>query len=250
MASDPVQPGVLGGAGQPGSQRGQAVRVGVIDSGGPAGDPAQDLGVARAFQADGSTAPALPDLLGHGSAVAQIILRACPGARIIHAQVFDDRPVTSALRISAALRWLAALPEADRPDLICMSLGLAHDRAPLRAACEYLTQVGIPLIAAHPAQGAPCFPAAYPSVIAATGDARCGWDDLSQPRPGVIGAWCNSPEHGGKGMGGASIGCARAAGHLAAVIAAHGPMSDAGAALLARVRWRGAERRGNDLDAR
>lgn len=229
---------------------GATVRVGVIDSGGPAGDPAQDMTAARAFQPDGSTVSAMPDVLGHGSAVAGIILRACPAAQITHGQVFGDRPVTSALRIAAALRWFVSLPKLDRPDLICMSLGLAHDRAPLRAACEHLIAAGIPLIAAHPAQGAPCWPAAYPGVIAATGDARCRWDDLSQPRPGVIGAWCNSPEHGGKGMGGASIGCARLAGHLAAMIADSGPLPDASAALLSHVRLHGAERRGQGLDAR
>lgn len=219
------------------------IRVGVIDSGGPDDDPAQPLALGRAFLADGTTVPARPDRLGHGTAVAGVIRRACPSAEILHGQIFDDRPVTSALRVAAALRWLAALPVPDRPALICMSLGLAQDRDPLRRACEAVLQAGIPLIASHPAQGAACYPAAYPSVIAVTGDARCGWGDLSMPRPGVIGAWNNSPEQGGSGMGGSSLAAARVAGHLAAMIAADGPVAHPAAALAARASWHGPENR-------
>ncbi|ABL69804.1 subtilisin-like serine protease QhpE [Paracoccus denitrificans] len=217
------------------------LRVGVIDSGPGPDDRAED---ARVFMADGSAIPARPDRLGHGTAVAAIIRRACPGAAIIHAQVFDDRPVTSALRVAAALRWFGAMGEA-RPQVICMSLGLAADRAPLRRACEALVAGGAVLVAAHPARGAPCFPAAYPGVIAATGDARCGWDDLSQLAPALFGAWCNSPEHGPPGMGGASLGAARIAGHLAAIMARTGRLDEpaAIAALAARAIHHGPERK-------
>ncbi|MFA5119928.1 hypothetical protein [Zavarzinia sp.] len=223
------------------------VRVGVIDSGGPADDPPEDRATARSFSADGAIAPALPDRLGHGSAVAAIIRRACPGVSVLHAQVFDDRPVTSALRVAAALHWFAALPEAARPDLLCMSLGLAVDRGPLKAACAPLIARGMVLVAAHPARGAPCYPAAYPGILAATGDARCAWDDVSRLGPALFGAWCNSPEDGVPGMGGASIGAARLAGHLAAISSAQGRLRGLGeavAALTPLVRHSGPERRG------
>lgn len=217
------------------------VRVGIIDSGGPADDPAQDLTRARRFLPDASAVAAGPDRLGHGTAVAAIIRRACPAAVITHAQIFDERPVTSALRVAAALRWFAGMAAGERPDLVCMSLGLAQDRAPLRIACELTGAAGLMLVAAHPAQGAPCYPAAYPGVIAATGDARCGWNDISEPRQGVFGAWNSSPETGG--IGGASLGAARIAGHLAARIAAGMTPTEAVAALQAAVAWRGPERR-------
>ena len=152
------------------------VRVGVIDSGGPADDPPGERAMARAFLADGAVHPAEPDRLGHGTAVAAIIRRAAPGAAILHAQVFGDRPLTSALRVAAALRWFAAMAPDQRPEVICLSLGLAADRAPLERACAALTDAGAVLVAAHPARGPACYPAAYPGVIAATGDARCGWD--------------------------------------------------------------------------
>ena len=221
------------------------MRVGVIDSGGPADDPPEWRKGARAFAPDGSAIPSLPDRLGHGTAVAAIIRRACPGAAVLHAQVFDDRPVTSALRVAAALRWFADMPAASRPGLICLSLGLAADRAPLRAACALLAEGGAVLVAAHPARGPACYPSAYPGVVAATGDARCGWDDISQLGPALFGAWCNSPEHGARGMGGASLGAARIAGHLAAIMAGSGLLdaAPAMAALAARARHHGAERR-------
>ncbi len=221
------------------------IRVGVIDSGGPADDPPGERAAARAFLADGSAHPVEPDRLGHGSAVAAIIRRAAPGAAILHAQVFDHRPVTSALRVAAALRWFAALEGKARPDLICLSLGLAADRAPLRAACELLTAQGAVLVAAHPARGPACYPAAYPGVIAATGDARCGWDEISQLGPALFGAWCNSPEQGAGGMGGASLGAARIAGHLAAMMSEAGRLDGpaARAALAARARHRGPEQK-------
>ena len=214
------------------------IRVGVIDSGGPADDPPGERALARAFAPDGSAQPAEPDRLGHGSAVAGIIRRASPGARIVHAQVFDARPVTSALRVTAALRWFAGMAPDERPDLICLSLGLAADRAPLERACAALVEAGAVLVAAHPARGPVCYPAAYPGIIAATGDARCGWDDISQLGPALFGAWCNSPEHGARGMGGASLGAARIAGHLAAIMASEGRLSGPTAIAARSVRAR------------
>jgi hypothetical protein len=183
----------------------RAPLIGIVDSGGPA----DQMQGARAFHAEGD-GPALPDRLGHGSAVAALLLRSAPRARLRHAQVFDDRPVTSANRVARAVDWLA-----EDCDLILLSLGLAADRAVLRDACARALRQDRILIAASPARGAPCWPAAYAGVIAASGDARCAWDDLSLLPGGVIGAWCASPEQGGTGMAGASLGAARVAGHLA-----------------------------------
>ncbi len=217
-------------------------RVGVIDSGGPA----EDLAQARAFLPDGTSCPAWPDRLGHGAVVAEIIRRGCPEAAILHGQVFDDQPLTSALRISAALRWFAQRPRAERVDMVCLSLGLAADRTPLRAACAFTRKAGILIVAAHPARGAPCYPAAYPEVIAGTGDARCAWDETSRLGPALFGAWCDSPERRAQGLGGASLGAARLAGHLAQEIRTNGRPADFAEAverLAARVSHHGPERR-------
>lgn len=194
------------------------VRVGVIDSGGPE----DELEGALAFQLDGLAVAARADRLGHGTVVASTIRRACPGAVITHAQVFDDRPVTSALRVASALRWFASMEEASRVDIVCMSLGLREDRRPLREAVELAVQAGILVVASHPARGPSCYPAAYPNVIAGTGDVRCSWDQLSQLGVRLFGAWSNSPELGGRGMAGASLGAARLAGHVAELLDAEG----------------------------
>jgi len=211
--------------------------VGIIDSGAAPGLP----GAARAFDADGAGHDALPDRLGHGTAVARTILRACPSARLVHAQVFDARPVTSALRVAAALDWLVARGDVR---LVCLSLGLSADRAVLAEAVARAQAAGLVLVAAHPARGPAPWPAAYPGVIAGTGDARCGWDALSRLGSRLFGAWCNSPEHGGSGMGGASLGTARLAGHVAAIMADGIGTSEAVLdALARRAGHHGAERK-------
>lgn len=211
------------------------VRVGVIDSGGPADDPPGERAMARAFLADGAVHPAEPDRLGHGTAVAAIIRRAAPGAAILHAQVFGDRPLTSAAgRRGAALVRRDGARSAPRGDLPqpwpCRRPRAAGARLRGAVGC------GRVLVAAHPARGPACYPAAYPGVIAATGDARCGWDDISQLGPALFGAWCNSPEHGAPGMGGASLGAARIAGHLAAITAAGERLTGAAATPVHRPR--------------
>ncbi|MBY6144766.1 subtilisin [Mameliella alba] len=187
------------------------VRVGIIDSGPAVLDGAD----AMAFDADGRAHVARPDRLGHGSAVERVIARACPTAVLRHAQVFDDRAVTSALRVAAALDWLTGAGDVD---VVGLSLGLAADRTVLADAVDRAVAAGVVLVAAHPAQGASPFPAGYPSVIAATGDARCAWHELSHLRGKLFGAWCNSPERGGQGMGGASLGAARLTGHVAEML--------------------------------
>ena len=224
--------GARGARTGPGIGPGIGPRIGIVDSGGPA----VQMSGARAFLAEGE-GPARPDRLGHGTAVALMIRRAAPQAAILHAQVFDDRPVTSAERVACAIRWLSP-----RCDLILLSLGLAADRAVLREACAGARAEGAVLVASSPARGAMCWPAAYPGVIAATGDARCGWNELSLLPQCIVGAWCASPERGGRGMGGASLGAARVAGHLAA----HWPeaRTDAAGWLAARAVHIGAEHRG------
>ncbi|TCM82085.1 subtilisin-like serine protease QhpE [Rhodovulum steppense] len=213
--------------------------VGVIDSGGPEAD----LAGGRLFLPDGTWVAARPDRLGHGTAVAEVIRRALPDARIVHAQVFQDRPVTTAIQVASALDWLAGR----KADVICLSLGLAADRVPLSRAALAAVAAGRIVVAAAPARGGPCYPAAYPGVIAATGDARCDWDGLSALEGGVIGAWCGSPEQGGTGQGGASLAAARVAGHLAARIAAGARFADGAAArdaLAGAARFHGPECRG------
>jgi hypothetical protein len=223
--------------------------LGIVDSGGASAAPD-----ARRFRLTGAGAvvrePAGPDRLGHGTRVEAVVRRALPDAVIRHAQVFDDRPVTTAAQVAAAVDWLSG----SGARVLCLSLGLAADRSVLRDACAAAQAAGAILVAAAPARGAPCYPAALPGVIAATGDARCGFDQISAlgaDAPAAFGAWCGSPEQGGdlsgdRRSGGASLGCARIAAHVLALLDAD-PGAGAPqivAALTARAAHRGPERRG------
>ncbi|MCF8482411.1 MAG: hypothetical protein K9H25_18455 [Rhodospirillum sp.] len=195
--------------------------VGIVDSGGPS----IALVGARRFFSDEDGAihmgPPRPDRLGHGTQVDAIMRRGVPGLVPLHAQVFDERPVTSPARVAAAIDWLVG--EGAR--VVCLSLGLPHDRDVLREAVERALAAKVLLVAASPAQGGACFPAAYPGVIAATGDARCAFDDITLLGTGAkpaFGAWCASPEKttpgASPGPGGASIACARLSAHVAGLL--------------------------------
>lgn len=183
-------------------------RVGVIDSG-FAPHQADRVLAARSFQLDGdslSDGDAMPDRLGHGSAVLDALAGAAPRARFCVAQVFTERWQTSPLQIAAALQWLIE----QRVALINLSLGLRNDRPVLRDACAVARQAGILLCASSPAQGEAVYPASYPGVIRITGDARCApgqwsWLDNAQADFGASVAAVN-------GVAGASIACAALSG--------------------------------------
>lgn len=192
------------------------LRIGVIDSGHAAH---QRVAGGRRFflQPDGVGGdPLQEDALGHGSAVVEAIGLRAPGARLYVAQVFDQRGVTSAAQVSAALYWL--LEQDVR--LINLSLGLRQDRELLRQACAAAEARGVLLCASSPAQGEAVFPASYPGVLRVTGDARCSAQQWS---------WLNSAQAdfaacvrgSSPGQSGASLGCAALSGHIAAYLGAH-----------------------------
>lgn len=221
------------------------IRVGVVDSGidGPA--RARVAAVADfppGGRADpepaGATAPR--DGHGHGSRVGAII--ACePQVELLDARVFFDNLVTSAAQAAAAIDWL----REREARLVNLSFGLREDRAVLREACARATAAGMLLVAAAPARGAPVYPAAYPCVLRATGDARCGAGqvsalDTAQADFGGHACWSDGTPAG------ASAGCAAVTAALAALWIASPGLDPAAlrVALAARAAWHGPERRG------
>jgi len=199
------------------------IRVGIIDS----GCRSAGLRFARAFRQDGSRileeAPAV-DRIGHGTSIEKAIRQIQPRVECHHAQIFHDRPVATPALVAAGLLWL----KAQAVDVICMSLGLKHDREVLAQACRDVVAENIILVAASPTRGAMTFPAAYEGVIAATGDARCAVGQISRLNhhgKTVYGNWCASPEHTGLQTGGASIGCAVQAGIIARILEERGSCS-------------------------
>jgi hypothetical protein len=223
--------------------------IGLLDSGlAPELAPAVEGGRRFALDSDGQVAagPAEADRLGHGSALARIVLEAAPQARLLDAQVFLTSIATAPAAVAAGLDWLAGAGAR----IVNMSFGLRHDREVLRRACAEAAAAGIILLAAAPARGAMVYPAGYAGVVKVSGDARCAPGEVStlggrqadfgaHPRP--LGA---VPDAGRSG--GASFAVAHLCGLLAAFLAQE-PGADRSAALAhlkSIARYHGPERRG------
>jgi hypothetical protein len=192
----------------------EQVRVGLLDSG-IGDDLSARVGAAAAFIPIDDDAvergAAEPDRLGHGSALASVIVHHAPEALLLNAQVLGPRGTTSAAAVAAGLDWLVA----EKGDIVTLSLGLSADRAVLRKACAAALAAGCVLLGAAPARGAPVFPSAYEGVIRVTGDARCAADQISylDTAQADFGACVRGP------IAGASVAVGHACGLLAAEMA-------------------------------
>ena len=213
------------------------VRVGLIDSGIDAGLP---VVAGRCFAPEAAERRGGRDPLGHGSAVARVLLEQAGDVELLAAQVFTNRRSCPAAWVAAALDWLVSRDAA----VVNMSFGMARPDARLREACERAWRAGVVLVGAAPARGAPAFPSAYPGCLAVSGDARCAPEEISWLGTAAIdfGAYpFVLPCEPGAG-GGASFAAARVAGRVAALlrcgVAPHA-MRDA---LRARCRHFGPER--------
>lgn len=196
--------------------------------------------------------PPVPDRLGHGTDVARLILAAAPEAELLSAQVFADGRPVSAAAVAAAIDWAVA----QGADLINLSLGLREDHWALRHACASASAAGVLLVASTPARGSAVYPAAYPGVVAVTGDARCAegeWSLLEMPAAscaGVPRAQLGACPDCRPARGGASYAAARISG-LAARWRQRQPVAPGDSVLAVRLiehlaagaAYRGRERR-------
>lgn len=191
-----------------------SVLVGMIDSG-VSNSVTDRVKASCAFHGKGShsieSQAALPDQLGHGTAVAEIILQQSQAVELLNAQIFLHKLVGTPVQAAAALNWLID----QGAQIVNMSFGLSHDREVLRTACRAAHAAGAILVAAAPARGNLVYPAGYETVIRATGDARCAPGQISHLNSAQadFGGHVNA---GSKALQGASMGCA----HVTAVIAA------------------------------
>lgn len=218
-------------------------QVALIDSG--VGHPAPAaVRSARRFVDQGAQiheAELVADPTGHGSAVAQIIASAGVPLELCVAQVMDEAGRSTPAAVAAALEW--ALSE--RVQLIHLSLGVRHDRAVLARAIARVLAAGVVVVAATPARGVRTYPAAYRGVIRASGDARCGKEEISHLGTASADFGACAVHRGGEGrvLRGASVGAA----HLTRFVLAHVQPSTGRLAVpqsLARyARYRGPERR-------
>jgi Subtilase family len=152
-------------------------RVAIVDSG---VDGSRGLPILRQclFTDDGEHVRewvSTGDALGHGTAIADIVASAPVAVELISAQVLNTRGRSSAATVAAAISW--ALGQG--AGLIHLSLGLSQDRPVLAEAVAQAVSAGVILVASAPARGARTFPAFYPGVIRATGDARCALEEIS-----------------------------------------------------------------------
>lgn len=218
-------------------------RVAIIDSG---LDPATGLPVVASCRFDGEDGRSAPkdsidDVSGHGTRVTRIIASASSPPALLIAQVLDAKGRATPAGVAAALRW--ACGQGAR--IIHMSLGLAADRAVLAQAVSDALGTGAIVVASAPARGAMSFPARYPGVLSATGDARCGPDQISVlgGQGAQFGGCVLRPAGMAEPRGGASIGAA----HVTRFIVSHVlPGSSPGqvrADLAANASFHGRERR-------
>lgn len=221
--------------------------VGLLDSG--IADHLLPAAVAaRRFEQDRDqmvqVRPAEPDRLGHGTVMAELILRQTPAARLLVAQVFDGRAVATPAAVAAALSWLIGAGAR----VVNMSLGLRDDREVLRDACRMAVAAGVSVVASVPAIGPTVYPAAYPGIVRVTGDGRCSGAEVAALGGDRADFGASPWPAGASGrtvaVAGASVAAARISGHLAALFAADAGMTaaQAVAALAARAAHRGPQR--------
>lgn len=196
----------------------EPVLVGLLDSGVTddlAGSVASECAFRPVSDREIETGDPDPDPVGHGSALARVILSHAPEARLLNAQVLGPRGTTSAAAVAAGLNWLAA----QGADLINLSLGLPADRDELRAACASALDAGCVLLGASPARGAPVYPSAYPGVLRITGDARCAPDEISHLDTAQ--ADFGACVHASVDEPARVVGASAAVGHATGLLAAH-----------------------------
>jgi Subtilase family len=192
-------------------------------------------------------APLLHDAIGHGTDVSDVICGALRPVELLVAQVLDHQRVTTAASVAAAIAW--SLEQGAH--LIHMSLGLRADRPILAMAVNRAVQAGCIVIASAPARGPCTFPASYPHVIRATGDARCRQDEISalDSAQADFGACArykrrkDSNDTDSGRFGGASVGAAHLTRFVVEQIAPGSDVSAIRTQLRALARYRGTEDR-------
>lgn len=165
-AALPAAPGWV--AGELAGATGRGVRVAVIDSGWDRTledprvlsgvsfvDPADDFGLARGDDDH--------DVLGHGTACVDLVLRVAPEARVVPVKVFGKVLETSPGTLHAALVW--ALDAGVRVVNVSLGTRLEGTLHPLYAVCEKARRAGIVVVAAGHNANDWSYPAIFENVI-------------------------------------------------------------------------------------
>jgi subtilisin len=166
MAGPPARPDwvreALGGA------TGKGIRVAVVDSGWDRAiaEPRVLPGVSF-VDPDDDFAMAVNDddrdLLGHGTACADLVLAVAPDARVVPVKVFGGVLETSPGTLHAALLW--AIEAGVRVINVSLGTRLEGTLHPLYAACEKARRAGIVVVAAGHNANDWSYPAIFENVI-------------------------------------------------------------------------------------
>lgn len=151
------------------------MRIALIDGPLDPGDPAV-VHAERLRPGDG------PHARAHAAAMRAAVVAGCPGARLLSLGVFGAGLSTDAATVAAALDRAAALGAG----VVLCAFGMGRRDEAIAAACARLLAAGAAVVAAAPARGGPCWPAALAGVASVQGDARCGpgdWSALGPPAP-------------------------------------------------------------------
>jgi subtilisin len=151
-----------------GGATGRGIRVAVVDSGWDRSigddrvlpgvgfvDPDDDFALARNDDDQ--------DVLGHGTACADVILNVAPDARIVPVKVFGKVLETSPGTLRAALLW--AIEEGVQVINVSLGTRLEGTLHPLYHACEMARQAGIIIVAAGHNANDWSYPAIFENVI-------------------------------------------------------------------------------------
>lgn len=218
-------------------------RVAVLDSG-IAPLPSRAVSQIRRFVDEGDRVrerEPLADPIGHGTVVTEIIAAAMCPPQLVVAQILNERGRCTPAVLAAAIDWALA----QRAQLLHLSVGLHQDRGVLRSAVERAVASGALMVAATPARGTMAYPAFYPGVIRATGDARCRGEEISHlGTPGADFGACPAYESSSARVSrGASIGAAHLSRFIVTHIDAGLAAAPTGEALIRFASFHGPERR-------
>jgi subtilisin family serine protease len=151
-----------------GGATGAGIRVAVVDSGWDRRmdeprvlpgvgfvDPDDDFALARNDDDN--------DVLGHGTACADLVLRIAPDARVVPVKVFGKVLETSPGTLHAALMW--AIDAGVQVINVSLGTRLEGTLHPLYAACEKARRAGIVVVAAGHNANDWSYPAIFENVI-------------------------------------------------------------------------------------
>jgi hypothetical protein len=155
---------------------GYGVKVAIVDSGLHTANPhVSAIAGGVHITAEGQDDDFL-DRLGHGTAVAAVILEKAPGIQLFVVRVFERTLTTNAILLARAIEWAAE----SGCRLINLSLGTANpEREPeLQAAVDLACSRGALVVSARELAGVRWLPGSLAGVAGVLLDPACARDEL------------------------------------------------------------------------